>query len=442
MRGDSTTISQTSGAELTDGRVVDLINDGASGRLRLIWRKGTGYHSAERIEIGDGTFIPLALDPGVQRAIPLPTQPVDYRTTEALFAQSVEILTRHGLPEAVATPAIHFAFASWFPETGAPCLTVTGPIAEATLFMQSLGCLVRRGLLMKDYDSHGFRKVIEMLHPTLLIDGRFLTRRSLAKLSAASGPHAFVAWKASIVDVSFARSIYLGARTPADVAPDFSLHIHIPPSRRAASLLDDTERGRIIAAFQPRFLDYRLRNLKQVRASGFDVCDVDSESAIVGRMLGRCIVEAPKIQAGVQLILENREEQLRAARWTDLTCVTIEALLDRCHAADRGKIYAGEIAKLATVILKGRGDPGGLTGRGVGKVLSDLGFSSKRDGHGFGLRLTANVVHAIHRLARDFRVAAVEDDYSRCAICSETFGNAPKPARASSGRDENPRVSA
>jgi hypothetical protein len=413
--------SQTSGATLADGRTVDLIADEGTGHLKLIWFDGTHYRVADRIDIGHGAIVPLALDPAIQAAMALPTEPSDYGNTERLFTESRDVLTAHGMSQQVAAVAIHYAFATWFPEAGAPCMTISGPGAEVTLLLQLMSCLVRRGLLMVEFDSHGFRGLMDSLRPTLLIDARSLSVRSLRKLSAACGSGAYVPWKGSVANFSFARAIYLGVTPINGFSPDFSLRIHLWPSGRALSLLAEKERAEIIKAFQPRFLDYRLRNLDRVRASDFELPEMDSESGIIGRILGGCIVDAPEIQAGIRPLLEGREAWLRAARWTDSTCVIIEALLDKCHSRVSGRIRVGEIAQEAEVILRARGSLAKLEPRAVGEVLRRLGFVSKRRAPGYGIPLTNDMVVHIHRLAHDHRVAAVADGIACCPTCIEMF---------------------
>ena len=230
-----------------------------------------------------------------------------------MFKATHNVFTKHGISEDNADGASYFVVGTWFPERflPAPCLVITGPIPEATLFLQLLGCLVRRGLPMVEIDSSGLRSVAG-LRPTLLIDGRYLSLRSRRLLSFC-GPSAHVPCKDSVVDVALPKAIYLGAASLADFCADFSIHIHVLPSRASVTLLDEKTRDQVAADFQPKFLDYQLRNFAAVRDSVFDPPDIDSEGRVIAQMLGACIVDSEEIQTGVRHLLQHRDDLSRGA---------------------------------------------------------------------------------------------------------------------------------
>jgi hypothetical protein len=298
-------------------------------------------------------------------------------------------------------------------------------MAEAMLLLQLLSCLVRRGLPMVEIGSSALRSVAG-LRPTLLIDGRYMSRRSRRLLSFC-GPRAYVACKESVVDFALAKAIYLGPAPPADFSADFSVHIHLLPSRASVTLLDEKTRDQITVDFQPKFLDYRLRNLAAVRDSVFDLPDMDSESRVIAQVLGRCIVGSEKIQAEVRHLLQHRDEDIRAERETDLTCVVIEALLARCHdpSSHSGTgIHVNEIAEKAEVILKGRGTPAELEPRAIGGILDRLKLYRTRDARGRRIDLSSEARRRIHFLAASHQVESVRDGAVRCDLCKKTFDEA------------------
>ena len=57
-------------------------------------------------------------------------------------------------------------------------------------------------------------------------------------------------------------------------------------------------------------------------------------------------------------MLEAQYQQMRPARWSDLRCVVIEALLSSCHRRRNAEhvIYVGDIAADVAAILTGRGE--------------------------------------------------------------------------------------
>lgn len=306
---------------------------------------------------------------------------------------------------------------------------ITGPTTEATVFLQLLGCLVRRGLPMVEIDSSVLRAVAG-LRPTLLIDARYLSRRSRRLLSYC-GPRAHVPCKESVVDVALPKAIYLGSAPVADFSPDFSLHIHLLPSRQSVTMLDEKMRDQMTADFQAKFVDYRLRNFAAVHDSVFDLPDLDSESRVIARMLGTCIVDSEEIQAGVRHLLQHREEELRAERWTDLTCVVIEVLLARCHEWSPGHefsdghsvqgIHVNEVAKEAEVALRARGEDAELEPRAIGGVLDRLQLYRTRNARGLRIVLTLDVRRRIHFLARNYQVESIRTGMMRCDVCTDVF---------------------
>jgi hypothetical protein len=411
------------GGVLPDGRTVDVIRDVATGRLSLVWFDGKEYHAEERISIKGRTFVPPALDPAFQTAVTLPTKALDHGCTENLFRAILDVLTEFGM-SLVATVVTYFLFSDWFPEPSlpAPCLIITGPGAEAALLLQLLACLVRRGLPMVEIGSHGFRGLMQQFHPTVLLDARHYSSRSLRKLLAPCGSRVFAPWKGSVAEFSCAKVVYVGPTLVEDVPTDFALRAHLSPSPRGVSLLDGKRRDRIIATLLPQLIDYRLRNLVAIRASDFDLPDLDLEGRIIAQFLGRCIKGARQIQAGARSLIEGRDEELRSARWTDPVCAIIEALLDECHSPQPDGIYVGTVAEAATALLKARGVSTQLKARAVGSVLrGQLGFRPKRNGKGSRILLSNKVLRMVHGLARDYRVAAVEDGIARCAVCRDTF---------------------
>ena len=259
---------EISGGVLPDGRLADLIRVGLTGELMMPVSDGTRIEVVGSVRVEGQTFVPVTLDPCIQHAVTLPTDESDYGSTESLFSATREVLTRHGISEDIADAAVYFVFATWFPERflPAPCLVITGPSPEAALLLQLLGCLVRRGLQMAQIDSDGFRGLADRLRPTLLIDGRRLSRRNLRLLSSC-GPRAYIPWKESVADCALAKAIYFGAVPAAEFSTDYSLYLHLSPSRASICMLDEKTRGQIIADLQPKFLNYRLRRFAAVRDS-------------------------------------------------------------------------------------------------------------------------------------------------------------------------------
>jgi hypothetical protein len=408
----------------SNGAALELIRDAPSGEIRLLVSEASGCRVAERFEYGGRIYGPPTIDSSLARAIPLPTQCSSYGSTETLFAATRRTLTDHGISEEAAQVCTYFVFASWFVRRAspAPCLIITGPYTEAIFLLQLLRCVVWRGLEIEEVDSAGFAEIVERFRPTLLIDGRHLSRRSLQLLSASFGPRTRVPYKSSVLNFAVAKAIYVGVVPGSEFSFDFSIHVHVAPSRNGIRILDERIQNQIIADFQPQFLSYRMCNSARVRNSDFDLPSLHSENRVIARVLGSSVVNAPEIQADVQSLLENREQQIREARFTDYISVIIEVLLAECHGRERDAVRVKEIAERAQVVLKGRGEMMKLSPRKVGAVLDDLGLPRKRRSRGYRLLLTATAKRRIHSQARDHEVEPVRERTAPCALCAEFFG--------------------
>jgi hypothetical protein len=415
---------QGTGELLTNGTALELIRDAKTNQTRLLVSQGSTRRVADVFEYDGRVYRPPSMSSSVEQAVPLPSQCSSYKSTRALFGETRSLLATQGFSDEVSLISTHFVFAAWFRNGAlpAPCLTITGPPAEALLLLQLLGCLVPRGLPVMELSSNGFLAITDQLHPTWLIDARFLSGHSRRLLSASCTPRAKVVWKDSVVDFGLAKAIYVGAVTVPEFSLDFSLHVHVAPSTDCLGALDDQFREQIIAEFQPKFLGYRIRNLSAVRASRFDIPEMKSETRVIARILGASIVDAPEIQAGIRPMLRAREEQIRERWFTDQTSVVIDVLLAYCHGHKLYAVGVKEIAQAAAVALKARGEPVKLEPRRVGAILDTLGLPRKRSSRGFRVRLEAEAQRRIHLLARDYQIESIRERKAACALCTEMFG--------------------
>jgi hypothetical protein len=191
-----------------------------------------------------------------------------------------------------------------------------------------------------------------------------------------------------------------------------------------------SEQQQLVTTFQPQFLEYRVRNLAAILQSDFDVPELTGESRVIARVLGACIVEAPRIQARVRPLLEDREIEMREVRFTDCTCVVVEVLFAGCHEPKRQAIRVKEVTEGTNAILKARGENMELHRRAVGAILEKLRVRREpRNSMGRRILLTTKVKRTIHTLARDHKVESIEQRMPICALCKGIFGGIPNPLR-------------
>ncbi len=418
---------ETLGELFGDGRSIELIRDTETGRLNLLLSDGESYTVAPRVEHGGRVYVPANLDPSMLRAVTLPGKCTDYGSTDKLFTGVRDSLTNHGLPTEVALPMTYFGFSTWFPEClpAGACLSITGPRPEANLVLQLLACLVRRPLPLAEVSRASLCSLPMALQPTLLISQDRLSPSTWKLLSASNNPSAYVPQKRTLVNVFCAKAIYRGDTLGDGLFSDAALQINLAPSRGRLPILDAKTRQEIARELQPQLLAYRSRNIAKVRESTFDLPGFASPIRILARVLGACIVDAPELQAGLVPLLEEYQERIRGERWVDLRCVVIEALLFHCHSRQKDRVHVGIIAATTGTILKGRAETPPADReliKLVGGLLRVLGFFPKRDSKGWAIRLTDSVRCRIHKLARDFDVAAVQEGVALCPHCAEIAG--------------------
>lgn len=412
---------ETTGELFSDGRGIELIRDAETGCLNLLFFDGETCTLAPRVEYMGRMYAPADVSPSILRAVTWPTKSTPYGSTDQLFTAVREPLTNHGFPTEVALCATYFVFPTWFPEClpAAPCLSITGPRPEANLLLQLLGCLVRRALPLAEVSRAGLCSLPMGLQPTLLIDLEHLSPSTRRLLSASNSPNAYVPWRGALVNLYSAKAIYRGDSLGDGLFGDAALRINLAPSRGRLPILDASTQQEIASELQSRLVAYRSRNIGKVRESEFDLPAFGSPTRILARVLGACIVDAPDLQAGLVPLLEEHEEKIRAARWVDLRCVVLEALVFHCHRGQEDRVYVGEITRTAAVIQKGRGETAQLEPRAIGHLLRSFGFCLRRDSKGWALALTDTVRRRIHRLARDFDLSAVREGVAMCGHCAE-----------------------
>jgi hypothetical protein len=80
--------TEISDGVLADGRIVELIRDGSTTELKLLVSDGTNVEITSSVQVQGQTFLPIRLDPGIQRAVTLPSHASDYGSTKSLFSET------------------------------------------------------------------------------------------------------------------------------------------------------------------------------------------------------------------------------------------------------------------------------------------------------------------------------------------------------------------
>ena len=257
--------------------------------------------------------------------------------------------------------------------------------AAARLLLQLLGCLVRHALPLVEITTSTLRSLPMQLRATLLIDNELAREPLLRLLSVSASRGCNILLKNGVVNAYGAKVLYRGAGFGDTSFGDAVMAINLVPFEGIIPILTVRDRQDLADKFQPLLLSYRVRNIARVAGAQVSFPNLPKESQLVASLLAACIVDAPEIQAGAAILLEAQHQQMRPARWVDLRCVAIEALLSSCHRRSDAKdvVYVGDIAKDIAAILTGRGETTEIEPRRVGSILRELGLNGKRDRSGY-----------------------------------------------------------
>jgi hypothetical protein len=259
----------------------------------------------------------------------------------------------------------------------------------------------------------------------LLIDDELMPDKLFRLLAVSNNHNANIISREHVMNAYGAKALYVGPVERDDPFGDNVMHIHLVPSDARLPILSQADRHALAARFQPELLGYRVRYIEKVNSARVNFPCLRREFHALASLLAGCIVDAPELQVEVGALFESQQSRLRAERWLDPRCVVIEAILSRCHRKQQegDALHIGEIAEDAAAIVKGRGEEAELEPRAIGVIVRALGLAPKRDGQGYGLRLTDALCRRIHKLARQFDVAAVQEGNEACPFCGENSGN-------------------
>jgi hypothetical protein len=413
---DTEEVAETGGIVFSDDRCLELIRDDA-GHLSLL--DSTRKRGAQRIEYQGRTYVPPKIDASLSEALILPQGRASGSTAD-IFARSCSLFMEHCFSEEVAKKSTYWALCTWFAELfpAAPCLVVTGSRPEAHLILQLLACIVRHGLLLADITLSILRSLPMHIQPTLLVNH---VSPPLSKvLSVSNFPRAYVPTRNGVADLYCAKALYAGTRLVHDDI-DGSFRIHLAPLRGKLPVISEFAQRKLAADFQPLLLDYRIGHVAEVRDSDFDIPTLDSELRILTRVLGSAIVDATELRTGLVSLLQEYQDEIRAEDAFNGESIVVEALLSHSHSEPSDQlVYVGQLADTSNRILKDRGLREKLEPKALGWILrNSLGFTPKRNGQGFAIRLTEDVRRRIHQLSREFQVPAMNETPTVCSQCTE-----------------------
>ncbi len=417
----------TAGKILADGTIVELVSaQPRSARLSLLARRGKRVWSGRRLVFEDRSYRPADIPGTVRRSMFLPARAINYGSTRNLFDRLVQLFERWlRLPEREAKVAAYFVIASHFTDClrTAPCLIVAAADAgRAAQLLEVLGALCRHALTLADLQV-GAAALPRGLYPTLLLSQTPFSSAGIRSLLASQRRGFGILQAVGVADAFCAKAIVVDEETPEQLLAMSCAEIYLAPDQEAR-VVDDAFLEEIAATFQPRLLDYRLKNYFAVRKSTFDAPSLAGPTREMARSFGACITNDPDLQTGTVEVLRPQDEAARGTRWVGLDSLVVEALLVLCHEKDTASIYVGDLTKVVNGLLYSRNERVRLKARKVGDLLRTLNLATTRDARGYGLQLLNNVRRKIHELARALDVPGLRDNARPCELCTAVTARA------------------
>jgi hypothetical protein len=409
----------TAGSVFEDGVLIELIDDPKQpdGVALLMW-DGRKKVKARRVVHGGCTFAPLALDPGLRRALRLPASSSQIDSTAKLFAELLAVVRRFtDLSEDSCAQLIGFVFASWLPDClPAPInLALWAPDAsEAARVLLLLSCLCRQSLPLCGVSARDLDLLPSELQPTLLILRPASGRRTMESLSTCGWNGFHTARSGRFAE--FTGSVAVSSETPIeDCTLDPLIVVAVPAGTRPLPVLDQKTRDGLAKDFLPKLLGYRLQHYQQRTVSGSTNPGFSGSSPQLAAGICTCFADEPELRDRQLALMTEANRDERSA---DPRVPLIEVLWVRCHEAAREKLYVSEIAADLNAKLSLDSYPV-VSCRWVGSLLKAVGlWTSRLDRQGRGIHLSSLVRRQVHDLAATYDVPSSAEPRPGCTECA------------------------
>jgi hypothetical protein len=310
-------------------------------------------------------------------SVDAPLPPPRLATAAELFTWiKRSILAQSHLPEPVGSLLAFWAISTWFQDslTVVPILVISGPSHDATLVLQILNdfCLVP--VLLTGFQRSDLIALSRKIN-TLLISEPNLDKRTAALLGDLTNRGFAIVDEGFLVGCVGSRAINIG-EDPAIRRIQHAIYVNITPTD--AEPLSPPQWLQQNIKNLPRHLkQYREKNLDHVRRLEFSPSGVSSETAVIAKALGSCLVDAPNLQEQLVDLLKAQHQQNLSQKSATAEAVVIEAALALSrHCKEHA--YVREIADEVNRLLENRGEGMKMSPEKVGHRLRKLGLPTRR----------------------------------------------------------------
>jgi hypothetical protein len=351
-----------------------------------------------------------------------------FHRLQAMGAQHLRVHTqmkriiagRTSLPDNVSALVAFWAISTFFQEAFLviPCLVITGPAHEAIVLLRALHDLCRTPALLAGFkradlkDLSGYR--------TLLISEPNLDNRTATLLGNLTNRGFILVEQGSYLYDTCSRAIYIGEH-PAIKRIQHSLYIDVTTPPRPDPPAPDQSLPGTIASLRNRLLEYRDKNLAEVRSMEFNPHGLSPEAHAMANALGSCLIDAPLLQAELVEWFRPQDEQQTADRSDSVEALVAGTALTFCHQGKQ-QVFVKEIAAEVNLRLEARGETMRFSPAKVGHKLRKVGLLTRRLSQaGNGLILDQATRIHIHEAATAYRGEdTIQGDGNlHCPLCAQ-----------------------
>jgi hypothetical protein len=411
--GHSATITPspiaTAGKVFADGSMIELIGGVHPAHPQLMLSAGSREIIGPLIEYDGQRYKPADIESSILQEMMLPRRCCAHGTAREFLTDTCKLLTNLvGLDEKSASLVGRIILCTAIIDavSVAPVLVIAGPdSARANRLVSVLRCLCRHSVPLTSVTPASFCSLANGARYTFLISQANISDKLQKLLDDASRSDRKIPFRGRLLDLFGIQVIQSESVLADDPWPLRSIQIAMVPTETALPAFDQDAQRQIAAEFQAKLLSFRRANLGAAQRLNFDASKFSFGLRDLARSLAAATPDDAELQAEVFELLREDDAESRAARWTDLSVITVEALLVALHESPGEAVYVSELSKLAQATLTGRGENSTVDPGAVGKRLRLLGFFTEpRDAKGKKLRLTEAVYNRARQLARDLDI--------------------------------------
>jgi hypothetical protein len=413
----------TTGEIFDDGTLIELVRSstGSSKPDLLLWN-GTVATIGPKVTHGGRFYESSEIPLSIYRAVLLPRGRVDCEPLRQLHGGIATLFVEHlGFADRESRLLASFCMVTWLADrlAIAPAVQISGPDQAAGVeVLRLLGCLCRHPLLLAEVTPGSFRSLPLQLSLTLLLSQREM-KPAMSRLLCASsyrGVH-LPGSRGTVVDAYGPKAIFGGSEL-GDLLEEGCIRIAMVPAQSRETALSDSARRTIADHFQPRLLHFRLKNLSSWRDSRVDAPAFTSESRRLACALGACLSEDPEFAREIVELLRPQDDEAREERLCAVDCVLIEVLWGLVHHGTEKQITVAELAKMATALLRSRGESLTYSAEEIGWKLRALGVPRHTSTAGRHVLFHRDNRRKVHHLARVYDLPCGRTIVDGCPNCS------------------------